>query len=226
PIRFPYTTLFRSLRIRGSLVCEVDAYGRESTRKRFSSSGVLLFSNATVDSDVVLRGANLGLNDSGPVAVEAWESRDPSVDPHPAFMADRLRVDGNVELSDGLESTGTLRMVNAYVAGTLSLAGAWISVPRGEAKPYYDRAVHLDGSSVDGNLEATGLEAYGHVRLSDVRIRGNFRAWNASISHPDRDALAARRSSVFGNFQLTDSSLAGTLRLQGIQVGGSVELFG
>src|SRR5699024_12833214 len=34
------------LHIRGSLVCEVDAYGRESTRKRFSSRGVLLFSNA------------------------------------------------------------------------------------------------------------------------------------------------------------------------------------
>jgi len=214
------------LHIRGSLVGEVDTYGRESTRKRFSSRGVLLLSNATVDSDVVLRGANLGLNDSGPVAVEAWESRDPAVDPHPAFMADRLRVDGNVELSDGLESTSTVRMVNAYVAGTLSLAGAWISVPRGEAKPYYDRAVHLDGSNIDGNLEATGLEAYGHVRLTDVRIRGNFRAWNASITHPDRDALAARRSSVFGNFQLTDSSLEGTLRLQGIQVGGSVELFG
>src|SRR5699024_10621312 len=175
---------------------------------------------------VVLRGASLGMNDSGPVAVEAWESHDPSVDPRPAFVADRLRVDGNIELSDGLESSGTVRMVNSYVAGTLSLAGASITVPRGQAHPYYDRALHLDGSRLDGNLEATGLEAHGHLRLSDVRIRGNVRAWNADLNHVDRDVFAARRTSVSGNFQLTDSTLRGTLRLQGMHVGGSVELFG
>src|SRR5699024_4571536 len=174
---------------------------------------------------VVLRGASLGMNDSGPVAVEAWESHDPSVDPRPAFVADRLRVDGNIELSDGLESSGTVRMVNSYVAGTLSLAGASITVPRGQAYPYYDRALHLDGSRLDGNLEATGLEAHGHLRLSDVRIRGNVRAWNADLNHVDRDVFAARRTSVSGNFQLTDSTLRGTLRLQGMHVGGSVELF-
>lgn len=214
------------MHVRGSLLCEVDSYGRTPARKRFSARGVLLLANARVDSDVVLRGASLGLNDSGPIAVEAWESRDPSVDPRPAFMADRLRVDGNVELSDGLESSSTLRMVNSYVAGTFSLAGARISVPRGEGEPYHDRAVHLDGSRVDGNVEATGLEAHGHLRLSDMQIRGNVRAWNASISHPDRDAIAARRTSVSGNFQLSDSAVEGTLRLQGMHVGGSVELFG
>src|SRR5699024_10169773 len=35
------------MHIRGSLMCEVDVYGREPARKRFRSRGVLLLSNAT-----------------------------------------------------------------------------------------------------------------------------------------------------------------------------------
>lgn len=214
------------VQINGSLLCEVDTYGRDPSRKEFRARGVILLPNAQVDSNVVMRGANLGLNNSGPIAVEAWGTSDPSNDPRPTLMADRLRVDGNVELCDGFEATGTLRMVNAHIGGTLRLAGAMIKVRRGQDPPYYDRALHLDGCNIEGSFEATGLDVQGQLRLADVRIRGNMIAWNARFQHDDRDVFSARRTTVAGNFQIADSMLAGTLRLQGVHVGGSVELFG
>jgi hypothetical protein len=44
--------------------------------------------------------------------------------------------------------------------------------------------------------------------------------------HPERDAFSARRTKIAGNFHLTDATVKGTLRLQGIEVGGSVNLYG
>jgi hypothetical protein len=44
--------------------------------------------------------------------------------------------------------------------------------------------------------------------------------------HPGRDVFSARRSKIAGNFQLTDATIHGTLRLQGVEVGGSINLAG
>ncbi|GAB3480685.1 oxidoreductase [Amycolatopsis cihanbeyliensis] len=213
------------LEISGSLLCEADAYGA-SGRRRFSANGVLYLPSAKVASDIVLRGARLTVNQTGPIVVSAWKTGDPYVDPRPALNADRLQVDGNVELSDGLHATGTIRMVNAHIGGTLRLAGARIKVLRGQAEPYYDRALHLDGSEINGDVEATGLSVEGQLRLADVTIRGNVLAWNAKFLHADRDVFSARRTQVSGNFHLTDAKVAGTLRMQGMHVGGNIDLYG
>ncbi|WP_239154281.1 oxidoreductase [Amycolatopsis sp. FDAARGOS 1241] len=215
------------LHIGGSLLCEVDNYGPAAERKRFSAKGIVYLPSATVDSDIVLREAHLAVNQNGPVAVDAWKSNDPYLDPRPALVADRLKVDGNLELSDGLRAFGTLRMVNARIGGSLRLAGAEIKMVRGRAAPYYDRALHLDGSTIGGDVEATSLRVpVGQLRMADVQIGGNFLAWNSMFLHPGRDVFSARRAKIAGNFQLTDATLEGTLRLQGVEVGGSVNLFG
>jgi hypothetical protein len=215
------------LHIGGSLLCEVDNYGPASQRKRFSATGIMYLPSATVDSDIVLREAKLTVSQHGPIAVDAWKSNDPYLDPRPALVADRLRVDGNVELSDGLQALGTLRMVNARIGGSLRLAGAEISVVRGQSQPYYDRALHLDGTEIGGDIEATSLRVpAGQLRLADVTVGGNFLAWNSMFRHPGRDVFSARRSTIAGNFQLTDATIHGTLRLQGVEVGGSINLAG
>ncbi|SFW55046.1 oxidoreductase [Amycolatopsis australiensis] len=215
------------LHIGGSLLCEVDNYGPASQRKRFSATGIMYLPSATVDSDIVLREAKLTVSQQGPIAVDAWKSNDPYLDPRPALVADRMRVDGNVELSDGLQALGTLRMVNARIGGSLRLAGAEISVVRGKSQPYYDRALHLDGTEIGGDIEATSLRVpTGQLRLADVTIGGNFLAWNSMFRHPGRDVFSARRSRIAGNFQLTDATIHGTLRLQGVEVGGSINLAG
>ncbi|MFF0149151.1 hypothetical protein ATK36_3532 [Amycolatopsis sulphurea] len=215
------------LHIGGSLLCEVDNYGRASGRKRFTAKGILYLPSATVDSDIVLREARLMVDHNGPVVMEAWKSGDPYLDPRPALVADRLKVDGNLELSDGLRAFGTLRMVNARIGGSLRLAGAEITVVRGTAAPFYDRALHLDGSNIGGDIEATNLRVpVGQLRLADVTVGGNVLAWNSKFLHPERDAFSARRAKISGNLHLTDATVKGTLRLQGVQVGGSVNLFG
>ncbi|WP_326567238.1 oxidoreductase [Amycolatopsis rhabdoformis] len=215
------------IHIGGSLLCEVDNYGPAAERKRFSANGIMYFPSATVDSDIVLREARLNVDQRGPVAVAAWKSNDPYLDPRPALVADRLKVDGNLELSDGLQAFGTLRMVNARIGGSLRLAGAEIKMARGRATPYYDRALHLDGSTIGGDVEATNLRVpVGQLRMADVQIGGNFLAWNSMFLHPGRDVFSARRAKIAGNFQLTDATLQGTVRLQGVEVGGSVNLYG
>ncbi|MEC3980652.1 oxidoreductase [Amycolatopsis sp. H20-H5] len=215
------------LHIGGSLLCEVDNYGPKSQRKRFSANGILYLPSATVDSDIVLREALLKVNQHGPIAVAAWKSKDPYLDPRPALVADRLSVDGNLELSDGLQATGTLRMVNARIGGSLRLAKAEIQVVRGEQAPFYDRALHLDGSEIGGDIEATSLKVHaGQVRMADVKVGGNVLAWDTTFRHAGRDVLSARRTKIAGNLHLTDATVQGTLRLQGVEVGGSLNLYG
>ncbi|WP_236790223.1 oxidoreductase [Amycolatopsis sp. GM8] len=213
--------------IGGSLLCEVDNYGGSEKRQPFTARGVLHLPSARVDGDIVFRGADLASPQRGAIAVEAWDSSDPYVDPWPSLVADRMRVEGNVELSDGLSALGTLRMINARIGGTLRLARARIKVTRGKIEPYYDRALHLDGSEIDGDFELTGLQVpTGQLRLADVRVGGNVLAARMQLHHGGRDVFAARRMKVGGNLLLNDSTLEGTVRLQGTEVGGSFELYG
>ncbi|TNC27480.1 oxidoreductase [Amycolatopsis alkalitolerans] len=215
------------VQVGGSLLCEVDNFGAGDQRQAFSARGILHLPSARVDGDIVFRGADLASPQRGAIAVEAWDSSDPYVDPWPAVVADRMRVEGNVELSDGLSAVGTLRMINVRIGGTLRLARARVKVTRGKIEPFYDRALHLDGSEIDGDLEATGLDVpSGQLRLADVRVGGNVLAAHAQLRHGGRDVLSARRLKVAGNLQLTDATIEGTLRLQGTEVGGSVELYG
>lgn len=209
--------------IGGSLLCEKDTFGDAGRRQAFTARGVLHMPSARVDGDVVLRGADLHSAKRGRADMDG----DPYVDPWPSLVADRVRVDGNVELSDGLSATGTLRMLNARIGGTLRLARARVKVPRGEVEPFYDRAVHLDGSEVSGDIEATGLRVpSGQIRMNDVTVGGNVLLSRAHLLHTGRDVVSARRIKVAGNLDLSQARVEGTLRLQGAETGGSIDLDG
>jgi hypothetical protein len=207
----------------GSLLCEVDTYGGSAQHQPFSARGVLHLPGARVDGNINFRGAKL----TGRKRVRVEADGDPYEDPWPALVADRLRVDGDVELSDDLSATGTLRMINARIGGTLRLARAQVSVPRGEVEPYYDRALHLDGSAINGDIEASGLRVpSGQLRMKDVTVGGNVLVSRATLAHGGRDVLSARRMKVAGNLDLKEATVEGTLRLQGVEIGGSIELDG
>nr|WP_167177748.1 oxidoreductase [Saccharomonospora amisosensis] len=214
------------LQVGGSLLCEVDNYGPRSGRRRFSAKGMLFMPSLKVAGDIVFRGAKLEVDQTGDIVVDAWKTGDWYVDPRPALIADRMQVEGNIELSDQLEVTGTLRMVNAHLGGSLRLAGASVRVLRGKTPPYHDRAIHLDGSEINGDIDGSGLRTEGQFRLADVTVRGNLFIRGGKFAHPQRDAISARRSSVSGNLMLTDCEIAGTVRLQGMTVGGSINLRG
>ncbi|MFC4005398.1 oxidoreductase [Prauserella oleivorans] len=214
------------VRVGGSLLCEVDSFGVRTKPRRFSADGMLYMPSLNVSGDINFRGARLNMAQSGELVVDAWKTGDWYVDPRPALIADRLHVEGNVELSDQLDVTGTIRLVNAHVGGSLRLADSHIRVLPSQQPPYRDRAVHLDGSEINGDLDGKRMRAEGQVRLADVTVRGNVLISDAVFAHPARDVVSARRSRVSGNLQLRRCSVEGTLRLMGMTVGGSIDLRG
>ncbi|MEU6645016.1 oxidoreductase [Saccharomonospora sp. NPDC046836] len=214
------------LQIGGSLLCEVDNYGPRTGRRRFSANGMVFMPSIKVAGDVVFRGARLAVDQTGDIVVDAWKTGDWYVDPRPALIADRMQVEGNVELSDSLDVTGTIRMVNAHLGGSLRLAGARIRVLRSETPPFRDRAVHLDGSEINGDIDAKSLWIEGQLRMADMTVRGNVFVAGATLVRPERDVVSARRTTVSGNLVLTDCAANGTLRLQGMTVRGSIDLRG
>ncbi|WP_028661406.1 hypothetical protein [Saccharomonospora saliphila] len=214
------------LHVGGSLLCEVDTYGTPAERRAFSANGMVFVPSLRVAGDLVFRGARLKVDLDGEVVVDAWKTGDWYVDPHPALIADRMRVEGNVEVSDHSTITGTLRMVNAYVGGSMRLASTSVTVRRDMNPPYNDRAIHLDGSEIHGDLDGNGLRTSGQFRFADVRVRGNLFVRSGTFDHARRDVVSARRSEVSGNVMLVQCTARGTLRLQGMTVGGSIDLSG
>ncbi|MDV6011070.1 oxidoreductase [Haloechinothrix sp. LS1_15] len=221
----------------GLLICEPhqhDGNGEVATQgggqHPFLTWGAVFLQHTRVHGDLLLRGARLTIDPAGDPPSRSWNDAvaagDPDLDPRPAIAADRLRVDGNVECGEGFVSNGTVRMVNAIVGGSFHLARGRIMVRRGKLPPYYDRAVHLDGSTIGGDLQATSLVAAGQLRLGDLEIGGNLLAKGMRLNHPDRDAVAAPRASVKGSVDLSASMIVGTVHMQGIQVGLTVELAG
>lgn len=216
----------------GSMLCERDP-GRKERREKvkpFSTHGMLFVPGARIDGDLRLSGAELTVKPGGEVRVEAWRdamlTKDATVDPWPAIVGDRLRLDGNLVAGDGFSTDGTLRLVNAAIGGSVRLANGEIKVKRRDEDPPYDRALHLDGSEISGDVQAGNLQTTGQLRLADVRIGGNLLAHDAVFQHPGRDVFSARRATVAGNVEILDAQLQGTLQLQGVQVGGSIELYG
>lgn len=215
----------------GSMLCERDS-GRKSRGEKarpFAAEGMLFVPGARIDGDLRLSGAEVMVKPGGEIRVEAWRQSvhtgDPSVDPWPSVVGDRLRLDGNL-VGDGFSTDGTVRMLNAAIGGSLRLGDGTIAVQRRDEEPHYDRALHLDGSEISGDVQVIRLRTQGQLRLADVRIGGNLLARYAAFHHPGRDVFSARRTTVAGNVEIVNAKVSGTLQLQGVRVGGSVELAG
>ncbi|SNR27108.1 hypothetical protein SAMN06265360_10121 [Haloechinothrix alba] len=213
----------------GLLICEKRQVAWHTRARSFSTRGSVHLTNAQVNGDVVLRDAHIWVDPDGPGLERRAglaSSRDAErIDPRPSIAADRLRVDGNIECR-AMSGNGTVRLLNAAIGGSLRLTAAEITVPRGEAEPFYDRAVHLDGSNISADIQADRLRVEGQLRLADITVGGNLLATGMELKHPGRDVFCAPRSRVGGNINLAGSSIAGTVQMQGIVVGANAELVG
>lgn len=214
------------LHVGGSLLCERDTYGGPNDKRPFTADGMVFLPSLRVSGDLVFEGARLAVDLHSEVTADAWRTGDRFEDPHPALIADRMHVDGNAEFSRNFEVTGTLRMVNAHFGGSLRLAGASVTVGGATNRPHPDRSIHLDGSEIDGGLDGSGLRTVGQFRMADVRVRGNVVLHGATFRYGRHDVVSARRSEVSGNVALTRCTVLGTLRLQGMSVGGSIDMSG
>ena len=148
------------------------------------------------------------------------------IDAGTCVVADRVRVEGNLELDDGLHTDGTVRLPNATVGGYLRLSGARLSGPYGAS----ERGIALlaDGMEVGGDLEGRdhgrgALSCAGQIRLVGARVRGSASLSGIEMAAPDGYALLADRLHVGGEFYLRRLRCQGTIRLNDAEVGATLD---
>ncbi|HEV7652121.1 MAG TPA: hypothetical protein VGP26_28545 [Actinophytocola sp.] len=214
------------LHVGGNLQCV------PSRKRRFSATGWLYLPSARIDSDFSLRGALL---------VPARESTNRTrtqerfFDPRVTLIADRCEVSGNVELDGGFEATGTVRMVNARVGGSMRLTGARIDMSGGAEPfaeltgpgapgPYQHRALHLDGSQVDGGIDARDARIAGQLRVVDVSARGSVILDGAVLSNRNGDVVEGRRFTTGGNLDARGVTVFGSVLLPEATIGANLDL--
>lgn len=188
---------------------------------RFRSTGWVFLPSAQVESDLSMRGAQLR---PGGVEKATLPVDDPYYDVYTTLIADRIRVDGNADLDQEFTSTGTLRMVNAHIGGSLRMTGASVDISAGGEAPFDNRALYLDGTQILGNLDARGIRVTGEWRLLDLGVRGNVRLDGAVLANPGHDVWVGRRSTVGGNFECRDAEIYGSMIMQEVQIGANLDL--
>jgi hypothetical protein len=204
------------MHVGGNLVCGVDMTG-----KRFSSTGWVFLPSVQVESDWSMRGAHLRPGGDNRAALPV---DDPYYDARTTLIADRMKVGGNADLDQDFTSAGTLRMVNAHIGGSLRMTSACVDVSGGAEAQFDSRAVYLDGTQIDGNLDARGLRITGECRLLDLGVRGNVRLDGAVLANPGKDVWVSRRTTVGGNFECRDAEIYGSLIMQEVQIGANLDL--
>jgi hypothetical protein len=205
------------MHVGGNLVCAVDVL----SGNRFRSTGWVFLPSVQVDSDFSMRGAQLrpGGDSRASLPVD-----DPYYDAHTTLIADRIKIGGNTDLDQEFVSTGTIRMVNANIGGSLRLSGANVDISGGAEVPFDIRAVYLDGTQIDGNLDARGVRVTGEWRLLDLGVRGNVRLDGSVLANPGHDVWVGRRSAVGGNFECREAEIYGSMIMHEMQIGANLDL--
>ncbi|HEY6275125.1 MAG TPA: hypothetical protein VIX86_02230 [Streptosporangiaceae bacterium] len=147
-----------------------------------------------------------------------------------ALHAERLKVGGDVYLDTYSEggrflASGAILLTNADIAGNVSCAGAWLTIPD-------DTAISLtaEGLRVGGNLLLNErFTAAGAMYLPDARIGGSLNCCGAQLlgANLAGDALDAQRATVVGEALLCDGFRAnGTIWLADADIGINLNCIG
>jgi hypothetical protein len=205
------------IRVGGNLLCGTDAV----TNRRFCATGWVFLPSARIEADLSMRAAQLrpGGADAVPPLVD-----DPYFDPLVTLYADRIHIAGNADLDKDFTSTGSVRMGGARIGGSLRLTGASVDISAGRQAPFEKAALHLDGATISGSLDARGVRVTGEWRLLDVSVAGSVRLDGAVLANPDDDVWVARRASVGVNFECRDAKIYGSMMMQEMRVGANLDL--
>lgn len=213
------------LQVGGNLQCVA------TSTRRFTAIGRLSLPSARIESDFSLRGALLRPADED--YHDGGNQR--FFDQRATLIADRMQVSGNVDLDRDLTSTGTLRLVNARIGGSLRLSGATIDMSEGKEPfeeqtgkadlgPYRHRALHLDGTEIDGGIDARDTRIAGQVRLVDVTTRGSVVLDGSILSNRGGDVVEGRRFTTGGNLDARGITVFGSILLPEASIGANFDL--
>lgn len=202
-----------------------------TAERPFQAIGRLYLPSARVDSDFSLRGAVLRPADED--YTDGGNQR--FFDPRATLIADRMQVSGNVNLDKDFVSTGTLRIVNARIGGSLQLSGATVDLSEGLEPfeeqtgknmpgPYRYRALHLDGTEIGGGIDARDTRIAGQVRLVDVNARGTVVLDGSVLSNRNGDVVEGRRFTTGGNLDARGVVVFGSMLLPEASIGANFDL--
>ncbi|MGH4013119.1 MAG: hypothetical protein ACRDSL_04150 [Pseudonocardiaceae bacterium] len=207
----------------------------------------------TADGRVVLAGASVAGNAVFSTATMrgSTDPEEPAVlvlprghaDHTAALVADRITVNGNLELDAGFTAAGSVRLTNARIGGYLRLSGATLGTPvepdpgNGEHPRPMPVALAADGIEVRGDLEArrsgtgptddTGpLVAHGQVRLVGAHVRGSASLSSTRLHGPGLDVLFADRLRVGGTLFMRGLVASGSIRLHHADIGSTLDCTG
>ena len=132
-----------------------------------------------------------------------------------------LKVEGGVDLCDGFEAEGKVRLYGATIGGSLDCRG-------GQFINKNSKALVADGLNVNGSIFLNdGFKAEGQVRLYGATIRVNLDCINGCFINHNAEALNAERLNVNGSVFLSENFKAeGEVRLYGATIGGSLDCQG
>lgn len=130
-----------------------------------------------------------------------------------SFVADGMRIDGDVNLQGGVDAIGELRFVGVQVGGDLRASAAHLTA---DIDPAGTRgvALNLHRARIGGSVRLdTGFSAAGTVLLQEARIRGDLDCTGAEF-----DAVGDASWGECGSaLRLDRARIGGALILQRLQ---------
>jgi hypothetical protein len=145
----------------------------------------------------------------------------------PAVDAERVQIDGNIFLRDGVATgaggQGAIRLVDAQVGGGLECDRAQMTNNSGPAM--HAERLQVNGNIFFRNATATGTGEKGTVRLVAARL-GGLECDHTTLSNSSGPAMHAERLRVDGNvflrngFKATGAGGKGAIRFLSAHVAG------
>ncbi|MBB1155455.1 hypothetical protein [Amycolatopsis dendrobii] len=150
----------------------------------------------------------------------------------PGLHASRVRIEGDLHLSDGVRITGdspdgAIRLIGAHLGGSLLCRDADIVNPAGLALEassaelgsglYLHRGTRITGSSADGAIHLNGASVGGPLECQSIKVSNDL---GPAI---EADTLTVARSMLIRDSELSGKGEIGAVRLQGAQIGGQLE---
>ena len=219
----------------------VSVKGPLSLRKTVFSGKVSL-QNARIGGDLDCKGVQIQVQQLPSIADPCTGKKTPEVPV--GLSADGADIQGDVLLTEGFVSTGTVNLLGAHIKSDLDCKCAKLLVlpatpVAGEEEPRPPTALLADGAQVDGDvLLNEGFEATGEVRLLVAQIKGQLNLEGATLRPPaspgaagqsqdDPDALSADGAVIGDSVIFTGGfKAAGTIRFPGAEIGGQLRFIG
>ena len=132
--------------------------------------------------------------------------------PRRVFVADAMRIGGDVNLQGGVETVGEVRFVAAQIDGDLRASTAHLTADI-DADGTRGVALNLDRARIGGSVVLDrGFSAAGTVRMQQARIRGDLDCRGAAF-----DTIGDASWGECGSaLRLDRARIGGTLMLQGL----------